>query len=177
MPDTGPRTAGKADDLAMPPTAMRVSGGEPTAPMPAPVAEPDLPVARPSTLLDISELAETHDDPLLASHIRSHVRLVNLQPGLLDICLTDGAPDSLPGEIARRLSEWTGERWMVSLSDGQGSMTIVEERREARQREFARIAETPLVKTIMDVFPGAEIESVEPVDQTDTDQPNGDIQT
>ena len=177
MPETGPLTAGEADQGAVPPTAMRVAGGESTAPMPAPVAEPDVLVARPGTLLDISELADAHDDPLLAAHIRSHVRLVSLQPGLLDICLTDGAPDSLPGDIARRLSDWTGERWMVSLSDGPGAMTIVEERREARQREFARIAETPLVKTIMDVFPGAEIESVAPVDQTDTDQPNEDIQT
>ncbi|MEL0131860.1 MAG: DNA polymerase III subunit gamma/tau, partial [Rhodobiaceae bacterium] len=147
---------------APPPATMQAASGEATAlqpsplptpapiptpaPAPMPVAEPDdATPPQPQSLLDISELAESHDDPLLAAHIRSHVRLVRLQPGLLDICLTDGAPDSLPGDMARRLSDWTGARWMVSLSDGPGGMTITEERRAAHQREIEAIAKAPLV--------------------------------
>jgi len=175
-----------------PPATMRAASGDSAAPMatPAPAAEPASEPAieaaietdsavppQPQSLLDISELAETHGDPLLAAHIRSHVRLVRLQPGLLDICLTDGAPDSLPGEMARRLSEWTGARWMVSLSDGPGGMTVTEERREAQRREFESIAATPLVKTITEIFPGAEIESVTLADQPPIDQPNEDVPT
>ncbi|MGB2122463.1 MAG: DNA polymerase III subunit gamma/tau, partial [Candidatus Puniceispirillaceae bacterium] len=156
------------------------------APAAEPASEPAIEAAietdsavppQPQSLLDISELAETHGDPLMAAHIRSHVRLVRLQPGLLDICLTDGAPDSLPGEMARRLSEWTGARWMVSLSDGPGGMTVTEERREAQRREFESIAATPLVKTITEIFPGAEIESVTLADQPPIDQPNEDVPT
>jgi DNA polymerase-3 subunit gamma/tau len=132
--------------------------------------------------MDISELAEARNDPLLAAHIRNHIRLVSMQPGLLDICLTDGAPDSLPGEMARRLSDWTEERWMVSLSDGPGGMTIAEARRAAQQREIESIAETPLMRAITGTFPGATIESVTPVtrphmDQPHTDQPNEDNPT
>jgi DNA polymerase-3 subunit gamma/tau len=152
------------------------------------VADPDaVATPQPQSLLDISELAEARNDPLLAAHIRSHVRLVRMQPGLLDICLTDGAPDSLPGEMARRLSDWTGARWMVSLSDGPGGMTIAEERREAQRREVELIAEAPLVKAITEIFPGATIESVTPLtvaepdqphtDQPHTEQPNEDIPT
>ena len=169
-----------------PPATMRAGGSESPAPQPAPqpapasapVAEPDIAAARqPQSLLEISELAESQDDPLLAAHIRSHVRLVRMQPGLLDICLTDGAPDSLPGDMARRLSDWTGARWMVSLSDGPGGMTITEERRAAQQREIDAVATAPLVQAITGMFPGAEIESVTPLgelhpDQTPTDQPN-----
>ena len=170
-------------DETSPPATMRAGGGESLAPQPAPVAEPDNVAApQPQSLLDISELAEAQNDPLLAAHIRSHVRLVRMQPGLLDICLTDGAPDSLPGEMARRLSDWTGARWMVSLSDGPGGMTIAEERREAQRREIESIAEAPLVKAITEIFPGATIESVTPLtepqpDQPHTDQPNEDIPT
>jgi DNA polymerase-3 subunit gamma/tau len=175
---------------APPPATMQAASGEATAlqpsslptptpaPAPMPVAEPDdATPPQPQSLLDISELAESHDDPLLAAHIRSHVRLVRLQPGLLDICLTDGAPDSLPGDMARRLSDWTGARWMVSLSDGPGGMTITEERRAAKQREIEAVAETPLVRAITEMFPGAEIESVTSAEAPPEDQPDEDIPT
>ncbi|MEC8643122.1 MAG: DNA polymerase III subunit gamma/tau, partial [Pseudomonadota bacterium] len=177
------------DDTA-PPATMQAAGGDRTAPLPVPTptaaanqatetatTPESLSAAQPQSLLDISALAEWHDDPLLAAHVRNHVRLVRLQPGLLDICLTDGAPDSLPGDMARRLSDWTGARWMVSLSEGPGGMTITEERRAAQQREIEAVAQTPLVRAITEMFPGAEIESVIPADATPTDQPNEDFST
>ena len=177
------------DDTA-PPATMQAAGGDRTAPLPVPTptaaanqatetatTPESLSAAQPQSLLDISALAEWHDDPLLAAHVRNHVRLVRLQPGLLDICLTDGAPDSLPGDMARRLSDWTSARWMVSLSEGPGGMTITEERRAAQQREIEAVAQTPLVRAITEMFPGAEIESVIPADATPTDQPNEDFST
>ncbi|MEC8641462.1 MAG: DNA polymerase III subunit gamma/tau [Pseudomonadota bacterium] len=171
-----------------PPATMQAAGGDRTAPLPAPTptaaANPatetattpeSLSAPQPQSLLDISELAESHDDPLLAAHVRNHVRLVRMQPGLLDICLTDGAPDSLPGDMARRLSDWTGARWMVSLSDGPGGMTITEERRAAQQREIEAIAQAPLVRAITEMFPGAKIESVTAAEHPPEDQPDEDI--
>ena len=108
---------------------------------------------------------------MLAAHVRNHVRLVRMQPGLLDISLTDGAPESLAGDMARRLSDWAGQRWMVSLSDGPGGQTIAEERRAAKQRQMEVSAETPLVKSITETFPGATIETVTPAEQQDEEFP------
>ena len=161
-----------------PPVARAAAGGDQAPPVtdpmpsPAPVPEAD-PTAppQPSSLLEISELAEENGDPMLAAHVRNHVRLVRMQPGLLDISLTDGAPESLAGDMARRLSDWTGQRWMVSLSDGPGGQTIAEERRAAKQRQMEVIAETPLVKSITETFPGATIETVTPAEQQDEEFP------
>ena len=164
---------------ADPPPAMIAAGhGEPTAPVPPqpvtapPVVTPDAApetraAAQPTTLLDISELADAHDEPLLAALIRTHVRLVRMQPGLPEINLTDGAPETLPGDMARQLTRWTDTRWMVSLSDGAGGRTISEERQAARQKQRDDLAETPVIKSIFETFPGAEIESVRPAGQQD----------
>lgn len=142
------------------------------APSPAPVPEADPPIPpQPSSLLEISKLAEENGDPMLAAHIRNHVRLVRMQPGLLDISLTDGAPESLAGDMARRLSDWTGQRWMVSLSDRPGAQTIAEQRRAAKQRQIDLIAENPLVKSITEIFPGAAIETVTAAEQQDEEFP------
>ncbi|MEC8105720.1 MAG: DNA polymerase III subunit gamma/tau [Pseudomonadota bacterium] len=161
-----------------PPVARAAAGGDQAPPVtdpmpsPAPVPEAD-PTAppQPSSLLEISELAEENGDPMLAAHVRNHVRLVRMQPGLLDISLTDGAPESLAGDMARRLSDWAGQRWMVSLSDGPGGQTIAEERRAAKQRQMEVIAETSLVKSITETFPGATIETVTPAEQQDEEFP------
>ena len=178
-----PELTASAPEDPLPPATMR-AGGDAAAPQPAaapesvpesvPESAPEpfsAATPQPQSLLEISELAEAQNDPLLAAHIRSHVRLVRLQPGLLDICLTDGAPDNLPGDMARRLSDWTGTRWMVSLSEGPGGMTIAEERRAAQRREIETVAGTPLVKAITETFPGATIESVMPLTGPEPDQP------
>ena len=168
-----PKPATEPADTA-PPMTRAAAGGDQmppaTAPMPSVNPDPAAP-PQPSSLLEISTLAEDHSDPLLAAHIRNYVRLVRMQPGLLDISLTEGAPDSLAGDLARRLSDWTGQRWMVSLSDGPGGQTIAEERRAAKEHQVGIIAETPLVKTITDIFPGATIETVTPAEQQDEDNP------
>ena len=178
---TAPATsdASPATPLADPPPAIMATGhGEPPAPVPPqpvtapPVATPDAApearaAAQPTTLLDVSELADAHDEPLLAALIRTHVRLVRMQPGLLEINLTDGAPETLPGDMARQLTRWTDTRWMVSLSDGAGGRTISEERQAARQKQRDDLAETPVIKSIFETFPGAEIESVRPAGQQD----------
>ncbi|MEC7558421.1 MAG: DNA polymerase III subunit gamma/tau [Pseudomonadota bacterium] len=161
-----------------PPVARAAAGGDQAPPVtdpmpsPAPVPEADSTAPpQPSSLLEISELAEENGDPMLAAHVRNHVRLVRMQPGLLDISLTDGAPEGLAGDMARRLSDWAGQRWMVSLSDGPGGQTIAEERRAAKQRQMEVIAETPLVKSITETFPGATIETVTPAEQQDEEFP------
>jgi len=185
LADSGPaapqQTAPATPDAspADQPPAMMVAGhSEPTAPVsPQPVTSPPVATpdaapkaraaAQPTTLLDVSELADAHDEPLLAALIRTHVRLVRMQPGLLEINLTDGAPENLPGDMARQLTRWTDTRWMVSLSDGAGGRTISEERQAARQKQRDDLAETPVIKSIFETFPGAEIESVRPAGQQD----------
>ena len=157
-------SGGRAEAAIAPPQAMPE-----TAPEAAPDPDPKTAQPQPQTIHDIAALAESQDDLLLAALIRNHVRPVKVQPGLLEISLTDGAPDSLPGDIARQLSRWTGTRWMVSLADGAGGPTVAEERQAAREQQRQSLAQTPLVKSILAAFPGAEIESVKPAEQPDED--------
>ena len=127
-----------------------------------------------TSLHDVAALAESHDEALLAARIRTFVRPVRLQPNLLEIALADGAPDTLAGDIARNLSQWTGQRWMVSLAEGKGGQTIAEERSAARDAQKDEIAATPTVQAVMNVFPGAKIEDIRPIE---TDPIETDMQS
>ena len=121
----------------------------------------------PSSLADIVALAETNGEMLLAARIRNHVKLVSLKPGNLQIGIVGAAPDQLAGDIARYLSQWTGQRWLVSLSESGGAQTIAEEQRGADEKLRDTIASEPLVAQILDIFPGASIDEIKNPKTTD----------
>ena len=121
----------------------------------------------PSSLREIVALAEINGEMLLAARIRNHVKLVSLKPGNLQIGLIGAAPDQLAGEVARHLSQWTGQRWLVSLSEPSGAQTLAEERRDADEKLRDTIASEPLVAQILDIFPGACIDEIKNPEATD----------
>ena len=113
-----------------------------------------------TSLTSIVDLAETNGEMLLAARIRNHVRLVSLKPGNLQIALAGTAPDQLAGDIARFLSQWTGQRWLVSLSEFGGEETLNEHQRESDEKLRDTIANEPLVARILNIFPGASIDEI-----------------
>ena len=127
---------------------------------------PSMP-SMPTSLAEIVALAETNGEMLLAARIRNHVKLVSLKPGNLKIGFVGAAPDQLAGDIARYLSQWTGHRWLVSLSESGGAQTLAEEQRDADEKLRDTIASEPLVAQILDIFPGASIDEIKNPEATD----------
>jgi DNA polymerase-3 subunit gamma/tau len=153
-----------------PVTSAPVASSAETAPIetgPIETAPIETGVGMPSSLAEIVALAETNGEMLLAARIRNHVKLVSLKPGNLQIGLVGVAPDQLAGDIARYLSQWTGHRWLVSLSESSGAQTLAEEQRDADEKLRDTIASEPLVAQILDIFPGASIDEIKNPEATD----------
>ena len=112
------------------------------------------------SLTDIATLAEANNEMLLAARIRNHVRLVELQQGRLEIALTGNVPGTLAGDLAKQLSQWTHQKWLVLLSDKNGAKTLAEESAEEAAKVHDAIAVDPLITKIMEVFPGATIDAI-----------------
>jgi DNA polymerase-3 subunit gamma/tau len=88
------------------------------------------------------------------------VRLVRCEDGQLEIALEANAPRTLVHDLQRKLTEWTGRRWIVVVSKEQGAPTM-RAQAEARQAEVERgVQSDPLVKAVLDRFPGAKIVGV-----------------
>ena len=167
---SSPPSASSAPAASAPVTSAPVTSAPVTS---APVASSaetapiETGVGMPSSLAEIVALAETNGEMLLAARIRNHVKLVSLKPGNLQIGLVGAAPDQLAGDIARYLSQWTGQRWFVSLSESGGSQTLAEEQRDADEKLRDTIASEPLVAQILDIFPGASIDEIKNPEATD----------
>ena len=113
----------------------------------------------PATFAELIELAGQNRDVRLRHSLETGVRLVRYEPGRIDLRL-DGAPSSLPSELTEKLKRWTGQRWMISLSSEQGAPTVLEQTLTREQKLKREAMEDPLVKSVLKVFPGAEIVAV-----------------
>ncbi len=114
----------------------------------------------PTSLAEVIALAETRGQPVLKAQLINNVRPVHFEPGRIEFSLEDGAPQEIVGNLAKFLHAETGERWMVSLSNQPGGQTAAQKADAETAEEKAAIAETPLVKSILETFPGATIETV-----------------
>ena len=109
---------------------------------------------------DLIGLAAEKRDLSIKSALERDVRLVRFEDGTLEIALETGARKTLIGELSKKLSDWTGRRWMVAISAEPGlpSLRAQAEMRKAEIKDGVR--GDPLVQAVMERFPGAEIVDV-----------------
>ncbi|MDP2732634.1 MAG: DNA polymerase III subunit gamma/tau, partial [Hoeflea sp.] len=139
--------------------AMRLAhSAEPTVATPA-IAEPAQEIAI-GSLEDMVALAEKFRDIAMKVQIRTNVRLVRIEPGRLEISLTPDASPSLPGELIKKLADWTGAKWTVALSREEGAPTLSEREVAKRDALVSDARQDPDVAAILARFPGARITDV-----------------
>ena len=127
---------------------------------PSPASAPHL-----ATFADLVALAGAKRELKLKNALENDVHLVRFEPGRIEISLTEHAAASLAGELSRKLEEWTGTRWMITVSRAAGEATIAEVRRAARAAAVDQARADPLVAAVLARFPAAEIVDVRiPVD-------------
>ncbi len=109
---------------------------------------------------DIVALFGRKREMLLKASLMKDVHLVSFQQGHLEIRLEETAPRSLSGQIATKLGEWTGQRWVVSLSNAAGAPTLDEVSRGQQARIMDEVRQHPVVAEVLRIFPGAQITDI-----------------
>jgi len=111
---------------------------------------------------DLLALAAEKRDLAIKSALERDVRLVRFEDGRLEIGLEASAPKTLTGELAKKLGNWTGRRWMVIVSAEPGAPSLYAQA-QARKAELKDgVRGDPLVQALLNRFPGAEIVDVRP---------------
>jgi DNA polymerase-3 subunit gamma/tau len=142
------------------------TAAQPAEPRPSPVAAaPPAPRLELNTLEDVVALAKSKAARLLATQLEANVHLVSLEWGRIEFRPNVQAPRTLGPDLAQRLRDWTGERWIVTLASEGGMPTIVEQRVAAARAKKDAVSQEPFVRAVLDAFPGAEIVAVR--DKTD----------
>ena len=129
-----------------------------SAPAPQPEsAEPGLRLTR---FEDVVVQAGAVRDIQLKLALERDVRLVRFEEGTIEFALVPGASPQLAQTLMRRLQEWTA-RPLDGCDFARDRRTEPEEQAEAAAAASLHgVRADPLVRAVMDVFPGAEIVAV-----------------
>jgi DNA polymerase-3 subunit gamma/tau len=122
------------------------------APISAPESRP-----QPTSFAEVVALAAARREALLANHLAGDVHLVHFEPGRIELRPEAGAPRDLAGRLGGLLQEWTGERWVVSVSDVPGAPTLRSQQQEYEASRRAAAQQDPLVRAVLETFPGAKM--------------------
>jgi len=112
------------------------------------------------TLEDLVALAAANGASILKVNLENDVHLVRLEPGHIEFRPSPRAPNSLAGDLKQKLKDWTGMPWAVSIAREGGAPTIAEQRKSAKAARIESVMQEPLVRAVLDRFPGAEIVAV-----------------
>jgi DNA polymerase-3 subunit gamma/tau len=98
--------------------------------------------------------------PALHAHLIHSLHCVRFAEARIEVRARPDAPRDLAARFAAALTEATGTRWTIALSNEPGEPTLAEQGRaaDAGRREDAR--HHPLVQAVLAAFPGAVIEAV-----------------
>ena len=144
--DPGPRAA--------------VNAPRPVA-VPAPMAQPiAAPAPRLTSFREIAALVAERREATLHGHLVHSVHLVRFASGVIELRPEPEAPRDLAPRLAALLLDATGTRWTIALSPAPGEPTLAEQAAAADAGRRAAAADHPLVRAILDAFPGARIDSL-----------------
>ena len=167
---------------AMQPMRIAASGGGSAdvkaslSPQPQAAPETD---GSPQTFVGLIELLAEKKELKLAAELKNLVHLVHYEPGRLEFRPTPTAPSDLAQRLVKLLREWSGRPWMVSLSREEGRPTLRQQELEAESEKRRNAEEHPVVRAVLDAFPGAEVEVVRDLDEQKDASPDiidGDLQ-
>ncbi|MFL5063411.1 MAG: DNA polymerase III subunit gamma/tau [Xanthobacteraceae bacterium] len=155
-----PISSGMRSVAAQSARAVAAPARDPVVRAPDPVSAPAQAPLVVGRFDELVALATEKRDLVIKTALERDVRLVRFEDGKLEVALEPGAARTLVGELSRKLSQWTGRRWMVVVSAEQGAPTV-KAQADARRAELVRgVAADPLVQAVLTRFPGAEIVDV-----------------
>jgi DNA polymerase-3 subunit gamma/tau len=114
----------------------------------------------PRSFTEVVALFETKREARLVHHLMHHVHEVRCEPGLIEFRPEPKAPVDLAARLSELLGQWTGRRWIASVSSDAGKPTLVEQKAAQGDQLRSRAEADPLVQAILKTFPGAKLDSV-----------------
>ena len=109
---------------------------------------------------DLLDLTNKHKEIELKFDLERNVRLVKFEQGKIDISFNENLSKDFIKNISNKLNEWTGKRWIISLSKDEGETTVYEKKNHQKIELLEQMKQSEIYKKIMATFPDIELVDV-----------------
>lgn len=122
-------------------------------------------LARFREFTDVVDLARANREIKIAIDMETGIKLVRYRPGFIEFEPSKSAPVDLAQQLNKKLQEWTGNRWTISVVNGGGAKTLDEVRNAARYELEERVNQHPIMQATYAAFPNAKITNIRTPEQ------------
>ena len=112
-------------------------------------------LGNPGSFADVIALCRAQGEMQLAFDLQHQIQPVHFKPSYISLRTLYKTPRNPSRRLERLLREWTGQQWIVHhLNENDKADTTLQEQNESI---VAGVAAHPLVKAVLETFPGARI--------------------
>ncbi len=110
---------------------------------------------------NLIELANKYKEIELKYDLERNVKLVSFNKGKIDISFNEKLNKDFIKNLTEKLLEWTGERWIISLSKNSEAKSVYEKNIEAKNNFIEEFKKGKIAKEIETAFPDAKLIDIE----------------
>ena len=117
-----------------------------------------------SSFQDLIDRANKEKEIELKYDLERNVKLVSFNRGKIDISFNEKLNKNFIKNLTDKLLQWTGERWIISLSKNSQAKSVYEKNLESKNNLIDEFKKSKVAKEIEEVFPDAKLIDVIKVD-------------
>ena len=96
----------------------------------------------------------------LKYELEKNVNLVGFYNNRIEISFNDNLDKNFVKDLSLKLFDWTGERWIITLSKTKGELSIREKKQKEKFDLINKAKKTKLYEDVLKNFPDAKLKDV-----------------
>ena len=112
------------------------------------------------SLEDLIEVCTKHKELKLKYELEKNVNLVKFEKNLIEISFNESLDKNFVKDLSSKLFEWTGERWIITLSQIKGEISIENKKKNLKRIILDKAKKSEIYKDVLKNFPDAELMDV-----------------
>ena len=109
---------------------------------------------------ELINLSSTKREIQLKYDLEKNVNLIKFSEGKIDISFNENLDKNFVRNLSERLLEWTGKRWVITLTKKPGQKTFSEMQKIKNRELFDKEKKGEIYKKFKSIFPDVELKDV-----------------
>ena len=122
-----------------------------------------------SSFQELINLCNERKEMKLKYELETNVNLVSFENFRMEISFNDNLDKDFIKELSHKLFEWTGNRWIITLSQKKGEISMKEKDQINQRQIFEQVKKSDIYKKVLEILPDAELIDVKKIDKESND--------
>ncbi len=118
-----------------------------------------------SSFQELINLCNERKEMKLKYELEANVNLVSFEKFRIEISFNNNLDKDFIKELSHKLFEWTGNRWIITLSQKKGEISMKEKDQINKRQNFEEVKKSNIYKKVLEIFPDAELIDVKKIDK------------